>query len=309
MTAFSTTSDRSAISIWFQAARPFAYPASIIPVLVATVWTFVNFSGNINWSLFPVILFGAVLFHTGTNLVSEYFDYIKGVDRPETFGSSRVLVDGLLKPKAALYGGLITFAVGFALGMILVAQYGLPILYLGLAGLLGGIFYTGYPINYKYFALGDLGVFMLFGPLMMLGTFMGLTGEFNWEIMFISLPLGLLVAAILNANNIRDILHDSNVKVKTMATLLGIQGAKFEYYLLIAGAYSSVLIMIALGMLSPWTLLVFLSLKPAIDNIKFISKAKVNQPELIVMSDVRTAQHQLLFGILYAAGMLIGNWI
>jgi 1,4-dihydroxy-2-naphthoate octaprenyltransferase len=308
MTALSTASERSSLSIWLQATRPFSFPASIIPVLVATVWTYVSYSGNINWYLFPVILFGAVLFHMGTNLISDYFDYQKGVDKQDTFGSSRVIVEGLLKPKQVLFGGLLTFAIGFLLGLILVAHYGLPILYLGIAGLIGGIFYTGYPINYKYIALGDLGVFMLFGPLLMLGTFMGLTGQFSWEIMFISLPLGLLVAAILNANNIRDILHDSSVRIKTMATILGIQGAKIEYYTLVIGAYSSVIIMFALGMISPWTLLVFLSLKPAIDNMKFVSSAKVDEPQLIVMSDVRTAQHQLLFGVLYALGMLIGKW-
>lgn len=308
MTASTTASERSIISLWVQAARPFAYPASVIPIIVASIWTFVNYSGNIHWALLPVILLGGVLFHTGTNFVSEYFDYKKGVDRKDTFGSSRILVDGLLKPKEVLYGGYITFTVGFLLGLILVAYHGLPILYLGLAGLLGGIFYTGYPINYKYFALGDFGVFMLFGPLMMLGTFMGLTGEFSWEIMFISLPIGLLVAAILHANNIRDILYDSKARIKTMAILFGLQGAKVEYYVLVFGAYLSVIIMVLIQMVTPWALLVFLSIKPALDNIKLISKAKVEQPDLIMMTDVTTAQHQLLFGVFYAIGILIGKW-
>jgi 1,4-dihydroxy-2-naphthoate octaprenyltransferase len=309
MSSISTTSERSVFSLWVQASRPFAYPASVIPMVVATVWTLTNFPGKIHWELLPLILIAGILFHTGTNLVSEYFDYKKGVDKADTFGSSRILVDGLMNPKTVLYGGYAAFAIGFLLGLVLVAYWGYPILILGSVGLLGGLFYTGFPVGYKYFALGDIFVFMLFGPLMMLGTFMGLTGEFSWNVVLLSIPLGLLVAAILHANNIRDIMSDSKAKIKTFAILFGLQGAKYEYYALVMGAYFSVILMVALQIISPWTLLVLLSIKPAIDNIKFVSGAKVEQPELILMSDVKTAQHQLLFGVLYAIGLLIGYWV
>jgi 1,4-dihydroxy-2-naphthoate octaprenyltransferase len=91
-----------------------------------------------------------------------------------------------------------------------------------------------------------------------------------------------------------------------MATLMGTKASVFEYYFLIIAAFLSVIIMVAFGFLSIWTLLVILSLKPAIDNIKFISKADANKPEDIMIGDVRTAQHNLMFGVLYSIGLLLG---
>jgi 1,4-dihydroxy-2-naphthoate octaprenyltransferase len=309
MTSSINTGERSQISLWVQAARLFALPASIVPVLVGALYTLSHHTGHVYWELLPVIVVASVLFHTGTNFVSEYFDFKKGVDREETYGSSRILVDGLMKPKTVLYGGYAAFALGFLLGMILVAIHGLPILILGIVGLLGGIFYTGFPIGYKYYGMGDLLVFLLMGPLMVLGTNLALTGTWNYDLIWVSLPVGFLVAAILNANNIRDIMHDSKAKINTLATLFGINGAKTEYYLLVSGAYISVIVMAILGLVSWVALIVLISLPPAIQNMKMISKARVDQPDLILMGDVKTAQHHLMFGVLYSIGILVGNFV
>lgn len=302
----ATTTERSSFSIWMQAVRPFAFPASIVPVMVGAMWAVGHHPGEVYWFLMPVIVVAAVLFHAGTNLVSEYFDLRKGVDRPETFGSSRALVDGLLKPKAVLYAGLATFAVGFLLGLIIVSYIGMQIFWIGVIGLLGGIFYTGTPIGYKYFALGDAFVFMLMGPLMVIGTYLSLTGILDWSLFWVSFPVGCLVAAILIGNNIRDIKHDKQAKIKTIALLLGTEKAKFEYYILVIGAFVSVGVMVILKIVPVYTLLVLLSIKPVIDNIKLVSKADENNPEAVLMADIRTAQHHLLFGILYSIGILIG---
>jgi 1,4-dihydroxy-2-naphthoate octaprenyltransferase len=270
------------------------------------MWTLSSFKGHIHWELIPVILLAGVLFHAGANMLNDYYDYKKGVDLDSTFGSSRIIVEGLLSPKAVFNGGLAMYAVGFALGLILVYYHGLPILILGIIGLLGGMLYTGFNVAYKYYALGDLFVFLMFGPLMVLGTSTALTGDMDYNTFLVSIPIGLLTVAILNANNIRDITHDKQAKITTMATLMGTKASVFEYYFLIIAAFLSVIIMVAFGFLSIWTLLVILSLKPAIDNIKFISKADANKPEDIMIGDVRTAQHNLMFGVLYSIGLLLG---
>ena len=306
MTSSITTAERSQLSLWVQAARTFSFPASVVPMLVGIMWTLSAYQGHIFWELVPVILLAGILFHAGSNMVNDYFDYKKGVDLPDSYGSSRIIVEGHLSPKSVRNGGLLMYAIGFALGMILVYYHGLPIFIIGIIGLLGGMLYTGFNVAYKYYALGDLFVFLMFGPMMVLGTFTALTGQLDYTTFLVSIPIGLLTVAILNANNIRDIKHDRQAKISTMATVMGIKASILEYYFLIFGAFASVIIMVAFGFLTPWTLLVIISIKPAIDNVKFLSKANENKPEDIMIGDVRTAQHNLMFGVLYSIGLLLG---
>ncbi len=300
--------ERSKFSLIMQAVRPFSFSASVVPVLVGAVFALVNYD-VVLWELLPVILIASVLLHAGTNFVSEYYDLKNGIDREDTFGSSKVLVDKLLKPKEVLKYGYISFFLGFLLGMILVYYHGLPILALGLLGIAGGVFYTGKPIGYKYLALGDVLVFLLMGPLMVIGTYFSLTGHFEWSVALLSLPIGFLVTAILNANNIRDIMHDGEAKIKTIATLIGIKSSKKEYYFLIIGAYLSVIIMAATGVVSYWALLILISFPVALKNMKEISTAKVSSPENVAMLDIKTAQLHTQFGILLTIGILISYFV
>ncbi|MCX7737102.1 MAG: 1,4-dihydroxy-2-naphthoate octaprenyltransferase [Candidatus Kapabacteria bacterium] len=302
-------SETNKLNIWIQAFRPFAYSASVTPVILAAMLALSYKPNETAWFLFPVILICAVLFHTGANLVSEYFDYKNQVDKVDTFGSSRVLVEGLLQPKQVLNAGIIAFAIGFILGLVLVYFRGTDILILGLIGLIGGYFYTAKPFQFKYIALGDLLIFLLFGPLLVLGAYLGLTGDMNYYVLYVSIPVGFLVVAILHANNTRDIKFDKRAKIKTLAMLVGLKGAKFEYYFLIFGAFLSVILLIIFKVLSPWSLLVFLSLPPALKNVKIISKADSEDPSTIAMLDVQTAQHHMIFGLLLSIGILISYFI
>lgn len=305
MTSSTVNINRSKTSLWMQAIRPFAFSASVVPVVIASMGALLYFSGKTDWYLLPVILIAAVLFHTGGNLISEYFDYKYNVDRPETLGSSRILVDKLLPPKQILNAGILSFVFGFILGLILVYIRGLDILYLGLAGLIAGVFYTMKPFQFKYIALGDILIFLAFGPMLVLGSYFGLTGDMNWDIVWASIPIGFLVVGILHANNTRDIKFDKQAKIKTFAGVIGLKGAKIEYYFLITASYLSTLILIATGITEWYTLIVFITLPVAIKNIKLFSKASLEKPEEIAMLDVMTAQLHMQFGLLFAVGMLL----
>lgn len=301
-----STASRSPLSIWIQAVRAFSFTASMVPVLVGAMLA-LQYPGEVQWWLFPLVVVCSLLFHAGTNLVSDYFDFQRGVDRKDTFGSSGVLVNGLLQPKQVLNAGLLMFGLGFLLGLILVAFRGMPIFWLGVIGLLGGFFYTGKPIGYKYFALGDFLVFTLMGPLMVIGSYYVLTGDYTSNVLYVSLPIGFLVAAILHANNLRDIVYDTEANVRTLANIFGLQAAKYEYYILVGGAYLSVIIMVVTSVVKPWTLLVFLSLPPALKNVKAIRNAKEDAVAEIAMIDVQTAQHHFLFGVLLIIGLIFSG--
>ncbi len=305
MTSSTLQAPRSKVSLWIQATRPFAFSASVIPVLVGLMSALLYFPGGVEWYLLPVVLIAAVLFHTGGNLISEYFDYNYSVDREETLGGSRILVDGLLTPKQILNAGILTFAVGFLLGLILVYIRGLDILWMGLFGLIAGVFYTMKPFQFKYIALGDVLIFLAFGPILVLGSYFALTGDINWYPVWVSVPIGFLVVGILHANNTRDIKFDRQAHIKTFAGLIGIKGAKFEYYFLITGAYIATAVLIAAGYIGWYAALVLLSLPVALKNIKHFSKASLENPREIAMLDVMTAQLHMQFGLLYIIGMLL----
>lgn len=299
----TNTENRTRTSLWIQAIRPFSLTATLIPVLMGAMIALALYPGNVNWYLMFIVALGSPFFQLAGNLLSEYFDFKNNVDRKETFGSSRILVDGLMKPKSILFAGLLALTILFTIGMALVYFRGLNMFYIGMIGLLASYFYT----KLKYNALGDLMIFLCFGPLMTFGTFFAITGTFDMltEIALISLPVGFLVTAILHANNTRDILHDTKAGIKTLASVIGIKGAKFEYYFLVAGAFLSVVIFISAGILPLWSLLVFLSLPLAMKNIKAFSVAEVEKPELIRMLDVSTAQHHMMFGLLYCISIFI----
>lgn len=307
MTNTASAPQRSRLSIWLQALRPFSYTASVIPAMYATAYA-VYLDQPIRWVLFVPVVLASLSIHAATNLVSEYFDYVKGVDRPETLGGSRVLVEGLLRPVEVLAAGLILFAVTAGFGLVFIFLRGWPIFVLGVVGMAGGIFYTAAPLGLKYRGLGDLTVFWMMGPLMVIGGFYVLTGHYMNIVLTTSLPIGCLVAGILSGNNLRDIPHDARAGIKTTAGVLQHHWAKAEYIALIITAYLIVIITVLLRQLPLWSLLVFLTLPPAMKNIRSAAKSSMDRPEQIAALDVQTAQLHLLFGIVLIVSLLLGRF-
>lgn len=299
-----TKPDRSLFSIWIQAVRAFSFTASSIPVLLGAALAAL-YPGKVMWILLPVVYIAGLLYHAATNLVNDYFDYKKDVDKDYTFGSSGVIVAGLLAPKKILYGGLLFFAVACGLGVILIAVRGMPILIIGLIGLVGGYFYTGQPFGYKYVGLGDFLVFILMGPLMVIGSYYSLTGHYHTPVLLISLPVGFLVAAILQANNTRDIKHDTEAGIKTLENVLGHKGAKAAYYFSVSAAYLSVVIMVITKILPLWSLAVVLTLPLAVKIIMKLARSQPEKPEEIAAIDVETAQLHFGFGLLLIVSLLV----
>jgi len=303
--AEQTISPKAPLAVWLQAVRAFSFPAAIVPVAVGTVLA-AHFDGPVAWWLVPFVAVASVLMQAGTNLVSDYFDYLKGVDKDYTYGSSGVLTAGLLSPTQVLVGGFAVFAVACGIGLLFIALRGWPILLLGLVGLLGGIFYTARPVGYKYLALGDALVFTLMGPLMVIGSYFVLTDSYSHSVLIVSLPVGCLVAAILHANNMRDIQHDRDAQVRTVASLLGHNRSRLEYYALVGGAYVAVVGMILGGLVGPWGLLVFVTAPLAFKNFRRVVHSRPQQPESIATLDVQTAQLHLAFGLVFATAILLG---
>ncbi|MCS7170297.1 MAG: prenyltransferase, partial [Candidatus Kapabacteria bacterium] len=203
-------------SLFWKAVRPFSFTATLAPVLLGSLVAPV-----LHWGLFLLTLLGTLLAHAGVNVISDYMDWRRGADTWKVLGSSRVLVDGLMNPRTHLRFGIVLIVAAAIVGAALVSLSGPAIWYLMAAGAALGIFYTVPPIGLKYRALGDIAVFLAFGPLMALGAYYVQTSQLDWLPVWLSIPIGLLTIGILHGNNYRDIAEDRAAGYHTVASLLG----------------------------------------------------------------------------------------
>jgi len=293
--------------IWFMATRPFSFTASATPVLMGTAYAFYQ-TGHIDVILFLFALFGGIFLHAGTNLINDYYDYIKGVDCEGSLGGSRLLVEKKITPKAALVAGYIAFALAFLIGIYLLYRCGWQIVLFGSLGILGGILYSATKLGYKYLALGEYFVFLLMGPLMVLGSHFVQLGHIDWNAFIISIPIGFLVAAILFANNIRDILDDTSKGFQTIASLIGKSSARIVYVLILAFAYLILIFLWLIHLIPVWTLIVFLSIPASLKVARIILDSMDRQKEHLAGVDVLTAQLHFQFGLLMTVGIVLGHF-
>ena len=225
--------DISTIKKWIVAIRPFALPASTMPVIFGTVLAVVIGEARLNIGLFLLSLLAMMILHSASNILSDITDFKKGLDTEPTPVSGAV-VRRLITPREAMKAAIILFVIGGALGL-LIAWLTVPgLLIIGGVGLSIGVGYTfGGPLALKYHGLGDFAVFMNFGILGSLGAWVVQARTFSWIPIFWAVPMALLVIAILHANNWRDIPSDKQGGVFTMASLFGDRGSLAYYAFLI----------------------------------------------------------------------------
>lgn len=274
------------------ATRPYSWPASMIPVLVGSVVAFkygVFSTFNFAWTLVA-----ALLVHSGANLANSYFDYKNGIDMPE-HADDRTILDSILTPGKTLKFSVIFIFISCVIGIYLTVKNRVPLmLALGLAGVFLGWFYTAGNIHYKYRALGEIGIFVSFGPLIVVGTALIQTKEILATAFFASIPLGLLIVGILFANNMRDAGYDSEKKVKTIPQILGMEKSVYFYKMLIISAYCFTVFLWSL----PAVLLPLIS-------VPFAKKLFAHLNNRDFSSLVRdTAKFVGIFGILLATGLI-----
>ena len=244
------------LRLWLVAARPRTLPAAISPVLVGTA---LAGSEDVFRPLpFVAALVGSVFIQIGTNLSNDYSDARRGADTEDRLGPVRVTAGGLMPPKRVLVGTYVAFGVAVAAGLYLAAVAGWELLAVGAASILAGVLYTGGPRPYGYEGLGELFVFLFFGVVAVSGSYFVQTEELRWEAFALAVPVGLLAAAILVVNNIRDVDTDRRAGKRTLAVRLGRARARRLFAAMIGASFSAV---VALAVaLSPWLLLALAAL-------------------------------------------------
>ncbi len=287
-------------AIW-EVLRPFSFTASLTPVAAGGALAWVD--GMFNLGLYLLALLGGVLLHIGTNVVNEVYDVRQGIDTITSPRASHAVLKGRFSERGALQLAFVAFAAAVAVGIALIAFRGWPIVVLGLIGLAGGYFYTAPPFQYKFRALGLPLVFLLMGPLMTLGGYYAVSGEWSPAALVLSIPIGFLVTAILHGNEWRDIREDTRAGISTISAQVGREWAHYGYLALTLGAYIVLTLAVVGGILPAATMLAVLSLPFLVVVVRSAELGATGQARAIAMIDLQTARLHAAFGVLLVMGL------
>jgi 1,4-dihydroxy-2-naphthoate octaprenyltransferase len=281
-------------ALWLRATRPLYLLTSLIPALAGALVAIG--SDDADWWLLPVMLLALALLHAGTNACNDVEDAARGLDPPDKLNNSGVFSRELLtiaegrRLYAALFGA--TFVIGVVLSLI----QGVPLLIIGVVGILGGWLYTGGPRPYKYDGLGDPLIVLLMGPLLTQGAYAAITGDgFHAPAFWLGMGPGLLIAAVLSANNISDLEGDRAAGLRTMAIRLGFERARSLYVLDLAGGVLTPAVLYAAGLFGPWLLLPLVLAPIAVARARQAMAARPGDSAELTMLVPQTAQLHLAF--------------
>jgi len=289
---------------WFLASRPWSFSMTAISVSVGSALAAID--GAFSWGLYTLALASAVLLHAATNLINDYYDVKNGVDTVEAATAQyrpHPIVEKRIPAGQVLWVAYGLFALAALIGIYLAVACGWPVFWIGIVGLLAGLMYTAPPLKYKYVALGELSVFLMWGPLMVEGAYYVQRRVFDPEAFWISLPFGILVALVLLANNIRDIEHDRSKEIRTLAILLGRRFGLAAYLSLMVLAYVGVVFLALSGILTLWVFLILITMPLAVKLLRQMIQ------DVPADADAQTAKLDTAFGILLVASLVLESLI
>ena len=298
-----------AVRIVFLASRPQYLGASAAPVLVGSALGYTA-GGDFRAGLFALALLAIMALHAGANVVNDYFDHLSRNDwvnrNPTPFsGGSRFIQNGLLSPKATLLTGLAYLAVGSAIGLLIVAlTRSLFILGIGVVGVLGGFFYTAWPIRLGYRGIGEIVIGFLFGVLPVYGSYYLQARSVELLPLLPALIVAILIFLVIFINEFPDLPADRQVNKKTMIVALGIPACVVIYRVTLAATY----VLAALMLLTRTTFfggtLYLLTLPLAVFALRSANSQDLVKPGLYRASQLTILLHNV-GSLALAAGLLV----
>ncbi len=289
----------SHLRVWLLAVRPRTLPAAVAPVLVGTALA----GAEDEFRVLPFVaaLVGSIFIQIGTNLSNDYSDARRGADTEDRLGPVRVTAGGLMPPRRVLIGTYVAFGVAVAAGLYLAAVSGWELLVVGVASILAGILYTGGPRPYGYEGLGEFFVFFFFGIVAVVGSYFVQTEQVRWEAFVLAVPVGLLAAAILVVNNVRDVDTDRRAGKRTLAVKLGRDRARTLFTAMVVVSFLVPPLLVPA--LSPWVLLALGALPLAPPLVRTVA-TRTDGPAL---NTALAGSGRLLavYSLLLAAGVLL----
>jgi len=296
------------IGLWVRAMRAPFFTAAIVPVILGASVAYYD-SGAFNLLYFILTTFGVVLLHAGGNMANDYFDFKSGADQlnktPTPFsGGSRVLVDGLLKPGELLAAVILTSSLGLLIGLYLTLKFGAVLLVLALLGVFGAYAYSAPPLKLAYRGMGEVVVAIVFGPLIVIGSYYVQTGGFTIAPVAASPPIAILIAAVLYINEFPDYAADKLAGKNQLIVIFGPKNAVKGYLLLLTAAYLSIVACAALQVMPAPVLLGLLTLPGGLKAYKIL-KEHFENLQTLIPANALTIKIHLQTGLLLCLGYIV----
>lgn len=289
--------------IWWQLTRPHTLTAAFAPVFLGTMIALTY--GKIHFPLFFAMLIASVFIQMATNMFNEYYDFKRGLDTEQSIGIGGTIVRNGVKPKTVLNLAFMLYGISVLIGVYICMETSWMLAVVGVLSMMVGYFYTGGPYPIAYTPFGELFSGVVMGMLLILIAFYIQTETVTTEAVLLSIPSMLLVAGIMLANNIRDLEGDKEGGRKTLAILVGRSNAITILMLFFVISYGWIIAMIVFGHLTPWALIVFISIKKPAAAISVFRKNHI--PIHVMPAMKNTAVTNTLFGLLLGIGILIGH--
>ena len=295
MTSAKRTYSRS--QVWILAARPKTLWAAAAPVIIGAAIAFYDAAFHV--PAFMAGLLGAIFIQIGTNFANDLFDFKKNTDTYDRVGPLRVTQAGLVSPNQMRTATIMAFSVAFAIGIYLVYRGGWPIVAIGLASILFGVLYTGGPYPLGYNGLGDVFVFIFFGPVAVGGTYYVMAQAITPAAVLAGIAPGLLSTAILVVNNTRDLETDQRTGKRTLAVRFGRRFSEVQYGLLAFGAGAFPVVYFVVTREHPYAMIASMVIIPA-----FLITRQLVRFSGAALNDVlaNTGRLLALYALLFAIG-------
>lgn len=302
----------SGISLAVRVTRAPFLTATLVPVLLGACVAYAH-DGTLHVGLLALTLVGAAAVHVGLNTSNDYHDHLTGNDaahpHPTPFsGGSRVIQEGILRPKQVLTISVVCYLVGAAIGLYLAWARGWPILAMGVVGMILAYQHNAPPLKlaYRGHGLAEAAVAIGFGPLMTAGAYYVQRQSLDTEALVASLPVALLIAAVQTINTLPDIEADRQAHKQTLAVVLGSLGTIRVYGAMLVGVYAILAAAIVAGSMPPLTLVALLPLPIAVRSLQ-TARRSGGQVPAVLPANAATIQLHLFTGLLLClAYALIG---
>ncbi len=286
------------------------FQAVIVPSLLGTAIVWYR-TGAFYWQYFLLATLAVVFINAGTNLTNDYFDHQSrsdDINREVTpfSGGSRVIQENLISPGRIYRTSLIFFGLAALIGLYLTFARGLLVLVIGILGVLSGYFYTASPIRIGYRGWGELVAGLNCGPLVVAGAYYVQAQTLSLEALFISIPVGLLIAAVLYINEFPDHACDKVAGKNTLIVTLGRERARKGFYSLLLGTYLFIILGAILRII-PWTVVVSLLTFPLAWKAMKIVHSNYSSTQELIPAMSSTVTIHLSVGILLSFGYILAR--
>jgi 1,4-dihydroxy-2-naphthoate polyprenyltransferase len=284
---------------WVAGARPRTLPAALAPVLVGSGAAAALGSFRPLPAVLALVV--ALALQVAVNYANDYSDGTRGTDA-ERVGPMRLVGSGAAAPRQVLIAAVLAFAVAAVAGLGLAALSSWWLVAVGAVCMAAAWTYTGGPLPYGYRALGEVFVFIFFGPVAVVGTTFVQTSTLPGLAFAVSVPIGLLIVAILVVNNLRDIHGDALVGKRTLAVLLGERATRIAFAGLFVVAFA---VIAAVGVARPWALLGLLAAPLAVSPARVVLSG--GRGPALIGALQGTGLVTLATGVLLGAGLALSG--